>query len=45
MDSSVLEITMETFDASSIMKKLMWYVAHPMLATSFENNKNIMLVK
>ena len=38
------EITMETFDKSSIMKKFMQYAAYPMLVISFEDNKRIMLV-
>ena len=42
--SSVLEITMETFDVSSIMKKFMRDATHLMLAISFESSKRIMLV-
>ena len=50
VDSRVLEIMMmliildNTFDISSIIKKLMRYAAHQMLAISFENSKRIMLV-
>ena len=44
MDSRVLEIMMNTFDISLIIKKFMRYAAHPMLGISFENNKRIMLV-
>ena len=44
MVSSVLEITMETFDTISTLKKFIRYAAHPMLAISFENSKRIMLV-
>ena len=44
MKSSALEITMETFDISSIMKRFMRYVAHLMFAILFENNKTMMLV-
>ena len=32
MDSSVLEVKMKSFDASSIIKKFMRYDAHPILA-------------
>ena len=42
--SSVLEITMETFDVSSIMKKFMRDATHLMLTVSFESSKRIMLV-
>ena len=39
MDSSVLEITIETF----VMEKFMPYATHPMLAIWFENSKRSML--
>ena len=44
MKSSALEITMETFDISSIMKRFMRYAAHMMFAILFENRKTMMKV-